>query len=138
VIDQTLVEKKLAFIDTCVRELRELARPELLETDIREQRFVQHTLQLAIQAALDVGSHVVSDERLGEPVSNRELFELLGRNGFIPDDLVPALSAMAGMRNILVHGYQAVDNAILRDVIENHLGDLLRFAEQMQSRGQRR
>jgi uncharacterized protein YutE (UPF0331/DUF86 family) len=52
--DQPLIEKKLAFIETCVRELRELARPELLATDLREARFVEHTLQIAIQAALDV------------------------------------------------------------------------------------
>lgn len=31
------------------------------ETDVREQRFATHTLQLAIQTALDVASHIVSD-----------------------------------------------------------------------------
>jgi uncharacterized protein YutE (UPF0331/DUF86 family) len=63
--DPELVAKKLAFIETCVRELRTLARPERIADDLREERFVEHTLQLAIQAALDVGSHIVSDERLG-------------------------------------------------------------------------
>jgi hypothetical protein len=31
-----LVEKKLAFIDRCLRELRQLADPSQLETDIRQ------------------------------------------------------------------------------------------------------
>ena len=75
--DIALLEKKLAFIETCVRELRELARPEKLGTDLRETRFVEHTLQLAIQAALDVASHIVSARRLGEPQTNRALFDLL-------------------------------------------------------------
>ncbi len=79
--DADLVAKKLAFIETCVRELRELGRPDTLKTDVREQRFVAHTLQIAIQAALDIASHVVSDERLGEPGTNRELFDLLGNAG---------------------------------------------------------
>ena len=35
-IDTALIEKKLAFIETCVRELEEQARPELLTTDVRE------------------------------------------------------------------------------------------------------
>jgi uncharacterized protein YutE (UPF0331/DUF86 family) len=65
--DPELVEKKLAFLEARVRELRELARPELIDQDVREERFVAHTLQLAIQAALDVASHVVSDDALGEP-----------------------------------------------------------------------
>ena len=70
--DPELVAKKLAFIETCVRELRTLARPERIADDLREERFVEHTLQVAIQAALDVGSHVVSDDRLGEPDTNRD------------------------------------------------------------------
>ena len=65
--DPELVAKRLAIIETCVRELRELAHPPAIPTDVREARFVEHTLQIAIQAALDTASHIVSDERLGEP-----------------------------------------------------------------------
>jgi uncharacterized protein YutE (UPF0331/DUF86 family) len=126
-IDEALISKKLAFIETCVRELRELARLEMLDSDIREQRFVQHTLQLALQAALDVSSHIASARRLGEPETNRELFDLLVRDELIGPSLAPALQAMAGLRNILVHGYQQIDNEIVRDVVENHLQDLLQF-----------
>ncbi len=43
--DQELLAKKLAFIETCVRELRDVAAPERIETDIREERFIAHTLQ---------------------------------------------------------------------------------------------
>lgn len=125
--DRELVAKKLAFIETCVRELRALARPSMVETDLRELRFVEHTLQLAIQAALDVASHIVSDERLGEPRTNRELFDLLARNGWIGNELCDALRRMAGFRNVLVHGYAEVDPSIVRDVAENRLGDLEAF-----------
>jgi uncharacterized protein YutE (UPF0331/DUF86 family) len=55
VTDVDLLEKKLAFIETCVRELRQLSQPERIAHDIREERFVAHTLQIAIQAALDIG-----------------------------------------------------------------------------------
>jgi uncharacterized protein YutE (UPF0331/DUF86 family) len=126
-IDEALISKKLAFIETCVRELRELARLEMLDSDIREQRFVQHTLQLALQAALDVSSHIASARRLGEPETNRELFDLLVRDELIGPSLAPVLQAMACLRNILVHGYQQIDNEIVRDVVENHLQDLLQF-----------
>jgi uncharacterized protein YutE (UPF0331/DUF86 family) len=125
--DPELVAKKLAFIETCVRELRTLARPERIADDLREERFVEHTLQLAIQAALDVGSHIVSDERLGEPETSRDVFRLLGRAGVVPADLTGRLERMAGFRNVLVHLYQEVDVAVVRDVVQNHLGDLLEF-----------
>lgn len=132
--DLELVAKKLAFIETCVRELETLARPELVERDIRERRFVEHTLQIAIQAALDVASHVVSDERLGEPRTNRELFDLLAGADWLTTALADTMRRMVGFRNIVVHGYTAVDPAILRDILEHHLGDLGVFVATIRGR----
>ncbi len=125
--DPELVAKKLAFIETCVAELRRLARPDSIKTDIREERFVEHTLQIAIQAAQDVASHIVSDERLGEPRTNRELFDLLARADWLTPSQAAPLSNMVGLRNILVHGYGDVDLSVVQDVLENHLDDLLFF-----------
>lgn len=98
-----------------------------MATDVRELRFVEHTLQLAIQAMLDIASHIVSDKRLGEPRTNRDLFDLLARNGWIGADRRDALRRMAGFRNILVHGYAEVDPGIVQDVAENRLVDLEDF-----------
>ena len=127
--DAELVAKKLAFIETCVRELSELARPELLATDIREERFVVHTLQIAIQAALDVASHIVSDDRLGEPENNRQLFELLVKNGWVPNTLAESLRAMVGFRNIAVHGYQSLLLPITVGIITQDLDEFLDFSK---------
>jgi uncharacterized protein YutE (UPF0331/DUF86 family) len=129
-----LIDKKLSFIEARVRELRELARPELIDRDVREERFVAHTLQLAVQAALDVASHIVSDDNLGEPNTNRELFDLLGKNRWLPQHLTGTMRSIVGFRNILVHGYQAVDLKIMRDVVENRLDDLLAFVDAIRER----
>jgi uncharacterized protein YutE (UPF0331/DUF86 family) len=128
VTDRDLIEKKLAFIETCVVQLRELARPEQIETDIREERFVAHTLQIAIQASLDIASYIVSGRRLGEPETNSELFDLLRRDQWISSEMARTMRKMAGFRNILVHGYQRMDLRILRDIVENRLDDLLAFS----------
>ena len=132
--DPALLAKRLAQIETCVRELRELARPAAIGTDVREARFVQHTLQIAIQAALDAASHIVSDGHLGEPRTNRELFDLLERSSWIDAPLAAALRNMTGFRNILVHGYDTVDLAIVRDVVERHLDELLGFVSAVRKR----
>jgi uncharacterized protein YutE (UPF0331/DUF86 family) len=134
VTDPDLVLKKLAVIETCVRELRQLARPEGLVEDIKERRFVEHTLQLAIQAALDVASHIVSDDRLGEPRTNRELFTLLESAGWVSPELSRTLRAMAGFRNVLVHGYDVVNVAVVRDLLDNRLGDLELFVQMVRKR----
>jgi uncharacterized protein YutE (UPF0331/DUF86 family) len=67
VTDPDLLLKKLVLIESCVADLRRLARPAEIERDIRERRFVEHTLQIAIQAAIDVGLHIVSDSDWENP-----------------------------------------------------------------------
>ena len=133
-VDRDLVLKKLAFVETCVHELRTLARPELIGVDVREERFIVHTLQLAAQAALDVASHIVSDQRLGEPETNRQLFDLLEGAGWVAPQLARSMREIAGFRNVVVHGYEKVDLRIVADVLRNRLGDLLDFVESVRAR----
>ena len=132
--DAELIAKKLAFVETCVRELESLARLEALGSDVRERRFVEHTVQIAVQACQDVASHIVSHDRLGEPRTNQELFLLLASAGWIEDDLAETLRRAVGLRNVLVHGYTAVDTDILRDVVEHRLGELVAFVAAIRSR----
>jgi uncharacterized protein YutE (UPF0331/DUF86 family) len=127
VTDLQLVAKKLALIETCVVELRSLVRLEAVQEDVRELRFAAYTLHIAIQAALDVAAHIVADNRLGEPQNNRELFELLARYGWISRELMGSLREMVGFRNIVVHGYERLNAAIVEKILRNHLDDLLQF-----------
>ncbi len=132
--DPDLIAKKLALVETCVGEMRELSRPRLIPTDKVQQRFAEHTLQIAIQAILDVASHIVSDERWGEPRTNRELVDLLERHRWLTSDLAATMRRMVGFRNILVHGYEIVDVAVVQEIVEHRLDDLLQFAMAIRAR----
>lgn len=125
--DLELAAKKLAEIETYVHELRTLVRPEQITSDLRERRFAEHTVQLAIQACLDLSSHIVADERLGEPETYAELFTLLASRGFIPAELAARLRRMAGFRNLLVHNYTRVKPEIVASVVTDEVADLLQF-----------
>lgn len=132
--DAELVIKRSALIETYVRELRDSADLSRLGEDVKERRFVEHTLQLAIQACLDIASHIVAAERLGEPQTNQELFSLLRNGAWIDKEQADNLRRMAGFRNVLVHGYARVDLAIVRDVFDNHLEALLDFVDAVRRR----
>lgn len=132
--DAELLAKKLAAIETYVAELRSLGRPDEIAEDVVQQRFLLHTLQMAMQAALDAASHVVSDERLGEPVENRDVFLILGRRGWIDHDLAGALARMVGLRNRLVHDYDDLDLDKVRNALTADLDDLLAFADSIRAR----
>jgi uncharacterized protein YutE (UPF0331/DUF86 family) len=134
VTDLQLVAKKLALIETSVGELRSLVHLEAVQEDVRELRFAAYTLHIAIQAALDVAAHIVADNRLGEPQNNRELFELLARYGWTSRELMGSLREMVGFRNIVVHGYERLNAAIVERILRNHLDDLLQFVNAIRTR----
>ena len=132
--DLQLVAKKLALIETSVGELRALVRLETVQEDVRELRFAAYTLHIAIQAALDVAAHAVSDHRLGEPQNNREIFEILARYGWISRELTVSLKDMVGFRNVVVHGYERLNAAIVKRILTDHLDDLLQFVREIRAK----
>jgi uncharacterized protein YutE (UPF0331/DUF86 family) len=47
----------------------------------------------------------------------------------IDTELVRKLNGVVGFRNILVHGYEVVDPAIVEKIARQHLDDLLLFVK---------
>jgi len=129
-----LVARKLALITSCVTELRTLGRPAEIPQDSREQHYTERMLQIALQAALDVAAHIISDDSLGDPRTNREIFELLVRYKWVPPEMAETLNKMVGLRNILVHGYESVNPSLLQQTVENNLDDLLSFVSAIRER----
>jgi len=41
------------------------------------------------------------------------------------------MKGMVGFRNIAIHDYKQIDEEVLKDVIENHLEDLIEFAREI-------
>jgi uncharacterized protein YutE (UPF0331/DUF86 family) len=127
--DPELIQKKLRFVETCIEDIRTLGRPDHIADDKREQRFIEHTLQLAIQACMDVASLVISELSFGEPESNRQFFELLSQRGWLPKELAAKMTKIVGFRNVLVHRYQQVDLAIVKHAATAGLADLQAFVD---------
>ena len=124
--DDVLMQK-LSSIDRCVRQVREFVGGDL---DRLRQQLVQDAvvlnLQRACEQSIDAAARVVSMRRLGIPGDSAEAFTMLERAGVLTPVTAARMRAMVGFRNVAVHQYQSLDQAILRAVVEKHLGD---FAE---------
>jgi uncharacterized protein YutE (UPF0331/DUF86 family) len=83
-------------------------------------------LQLAIEATLDVGTHIVADENLGTIEQSRDVPQRMREHGYLSEDLEKRWIRMIGFRNVLVHDYLEIDRAIVYRVLVENLGD---FAE---------
>lgn len=126
-MDRALVEKHLAHVVDSVELLRRRGRPQDLHQDPVQFGFVVHTLQTAVQAALDAAAIIVAERRLGEPATNRDLFEKLARDGWIDPAQAGVWKRIVAFRNVVVHRYLQIDAAIVRAIVEQNLEDLLGF-----------
>jgi len=134
VTDADVVALKLARIETLVTDLRTYAKPDRIRTDLLQQRFAEHSLQIAIQCALDAASHIVADDALGVPGTNKDLFAILVRHGWLEPALGDTLTRMVGFRNVLVHDYDEVDLGVVEDAVRHRLVDLLAFVTAVRAR----
>ncbi len=95
---------------------------------------MERTLQLAVECCLDIGSHIISSERLREPEDNKNVFKVLVEAGHLPAEMLETLQRMAGFRNILIHEYTRIAPEVVFAVLTRRLRDLRRFAREIAAR----
>ena len=87
----------------------------------------ERVLHLAVEAVLDLGNHLIADQNLETPDSNRHIFRILFENEIITNELKESLVKMAGFRNILVHDYLDLDRELEYEIIKNNIDDIKEF-----------
>lgn len=128
-VDRDLLRRKLAELAeyvTQVSEYRDLT-VERYRADWKTQRIVDRTLQLAIEACLDVASHVVADRGLRAPSTYAETFEILVQAGLMSPGLGRVMVEMTGFRNVVVHEYTRIDAEVVIRILRKNLDDFGRF-----------
>ena len=95
---------------------------------------VERNIEVAVQACIDIARMIIKQEGLREPEDNKSVFIVLAENGMISEDSLRFLIPMAGTRNILIHGYDKVDDAIVFGVLKKHLNDFYLFLKEIEER----
>jgi uncharacterized protein YutE (UPF0331/DUF86 family) len=68
---------------------------------------------------------------LPEPKDNKGVFTTLAEAGILGNESLKFLVPMAGTRNVLVHGYDKVEDSIIYGVIKQHLKDFAVFLKEI-------
>lgn len=128
-IDRELIVDRLARLEEFLRLLEPLAALDVgtFSQDPYRYGSAERFLQLGIEAALDIGHHIVARMGLGRPQSYAEIFQILERRGILPADIAQPMSRLARWRNRLVHLYWEVDAAQVHAFLPDALRDLRRF-----------
>ena len=94
----------------------------------RLRKAVERSLQVAVEACLDIGRRLIVLEGFRYPDNNQDVFRVLAE-GVVPADLLPTLLEMARFRNLIVHDYARIDDAKVYSILKKRLGDFGIFAE---------
>lgn len=86
-------------------------------------------MQLAIEACLSLGNHIIARGRLGIPQNYQDTFSLLEKGGIITPEFAEEMKKMARFRNRLVHIYWEIDVEQLYEILATRLGDFKEFAQ---------
>ena len=125
VADVEIVRSRCARVRRYVKDLAELSQISLKDfKQNRERQYaVLHALQLAIEASIEIGTHICSADDLGIPASYAETFDLLEQGRVINCSLADKLRLMARFRNRIVHFYWELDLEEVYRILNENLPD---------------
>ena len=92
---------------------------------------VERGLQLCIQNALDIATHLAAGSGLDAP-DYATAIDRLAELTVLPAEFAVRLRPIAGFRNVLVHGYLQVDLSIVEDVLKTKLDEMDEFARRIE------
>jgi len=121
------VQSKIAVVIDRVERLKRLSdkintfNTYAQSADLKD--LAERNLQIAIEACFDIGKIIISQKMLRDPKDNKDIFVILAEAGIIGLRSLEFLTPMAGTRNILVHGYDKVDDSLVYGILKRHLDD---------------
>ena len=91
---------------------------------------VKYLFITAIEGCVDVAHHIGSSESWQAPDTNAGAIRILGEHRVITAEVATSVARSVGFRNVLVHQYIEVDDAIVIDAL-GRLDDLRAFVSQV-------
>ncbi len=128
------IEAKIAVVQERTRRLSSFQKLSFEDYlgDPTVKDAVERNIEVAIQACIDISRIIIKNEKLREPEDNKGVFVVLFENSIISKESLKFLIPMAGTRNVLVHGYEKIDDSIIFGVLKKHLSDFYTFLSEIQ------
>lgn len=125
VLDRTIrYKEKISYVFECLREIKEV----LPEPSGIVLKGVYYNLSSAIESTMDMIAMLCKDLGI-MPKGDYENIENLQSRGTISENLAIRLAKCNGLRNILVHQYNGIDDARVVKSISQVDEDLKAFIE---------
>src|SRR5258706_272804 len=112
-LDLLRIRSRISEIRKRIIRLQDIVQSTTKDDFLSDEGIIEaaaeRSLEVAIQACLDIASHIVAQLALEKPKENKDLFVILDNHNIISKDLSKKLILMSGLRNILVHEYLEIE-----------------------------
>jgi len=130
-VDKILIMRKLAELETYINQMKEYSSITVKDyaKDWKMQRIIERTLQMMIELCVDIANHIIADRKYRVPTSYSDTFQVLEEEGIISKKHYKTMKNMAQFRNIIVHHYDKIDEAIVVNILRQNLKDFLEYRD---------
>ncbi len=128
-LDAGVIRRHVAALRESIGRLRGIRGVDetALRTRIELRWAVERGLQVCVQNALDIATHIAAGSGMDTP-DYASAIDRLGELGVLQPAFAARLRPMAGFRNVLVHAYLETDPAIVIRVLREGLDEIEKFA----------
>ena len=132
-VDPERIRKLVGSMRESVRILNEIKYIDEIEfkKDIHKQSSAKYNFIVAIEAAIDVASHLISKKGFRAPEDYADTFRVLVDARALDKEFAFELEKMARFRNRLVHIYWDVDIDEVWKIIQTRIGDFEKYISQI-------
>ncbi|MEO7329943.1 MAG: DUF86 domain-containing protein [Minicystis sp.] len=132
-VDRQLAAAKMAELADRIERVRRHCPPsaEELAHDRDALDLVSFNLMLAVQSCSDIAAHLITDEGWTAAATLAAGFNRLRDEGVISAASATALGRAVGLRNVVAHGYSAINPRMVHAAAVAGAGDLERFAQEV-------
>lgn len=134
-VDRDLVTRKLLLIVSDLERLGTvgIAGVEPFLADQIEQAAVERLLERMIGRMIDVNYHLITQAGESPPSDYHASFERLAPLRILDPAFAPRIARAAGLRNRLVHEYEAIDARKLYEALEPARADIAAYVVSIQA-----
>ncbi len=129
-LNKEIITTRLTYIEEAIKSLERFKGITFKEFASNPDNFriAFFDLHRALEAMMDIGSHILSRIPGARATSYKEIPLLLKKHKIIPDEFAEnAFLKMAGYRNRMVHFYSEITKKELYNIIQHNLKDFEKF-----------
>lgn len=132
-LDRERIITRIDELEGYLKELKSIIPKNYDEyfSSIEKRRACERLLQISVECVVDICGLLVSGLRLGLPAEESDIFEKLFLNNIISAEMKDTIKSMKGFRNVIVHDYAKLENALIYEIATTRLIDFERFIKEI-------